>query len=289
MQKRKNLVKASFIADALSLGSHWVYDTEKIAENYSGIIKEYTAPMSQFHQERKTGEFTHYGEQAYALLESLSDQQDFALKKFKADWIEYLENNEMYMDHSMKDSLEKIKNSNSLKGADNIELGGIARSLPIFLQEDLKLEEFLAVVNLTHNGEVVDQTAEYIYRVIEDILAGKTYQDSLTTNKDLNDFVKANFEKIDSKEKIVENADERGQACPIEDGLPIVLDVLWNADNLLEALTLNIRAAGDTSARAMVIAAVMGADKGLDSIPQNLKDNYKKSAEVKKYLEKIKA
>lgn len=287
MQQRKNIVKAVLIADALSFGSHWVYDTEKIAENYSGMIKEYSSPISKFHKGKKAGDFSHYGEQAFALLKSIADHQDLDLKKFRDDWIEYVQNNEMYMDHSMTDSLEKFKDSKTLKGADNIELGGIARAMPAFLEKDLDLDKFISLIQITHNGEIVDQTAEYIFKVMEETLAGKNYKEALEDNKNLNSFIKDNFEKIGSKEKIVENADKRGQGCSIKNGLPIVLDVLMNADNLLEALTLNIRAAGDTSSRAMVIAAVMTADQGLKSIPDNLKEDYQKSAEVENYLQKI--
>ncbi|MEC9490145.1 MAG: ADP-ribosylglycohydrolase family protein [Halanaerobiales bacterium] len=282
--KRKDLIKAVFVADALSFGSHWVYSTDQLKEEYSGIIDEYRAPMAKFHQGKEAGDLSHYGEQAYALLKSISEHQGFDIKRFKDDWIEYLENNEMYMDHSMKDSLEKLKGSNTLTGADNVELGGIARSLTVFIEEDISKKEFLDLVHLTHNGEIVDQTAEYIFNVIQDTLEGSDDKKALETHKDINQFVKDNFEKIGSKDQIVENADQRGQSCSTEKGLPIVLDVLWNADNLLEALTLNIMSAGDTSSRSMVIAAVMAADEGLDSIPQKLLDGFNKSQAVQELL-----
>lgn len=282
--KRKDLVEVTFIADALSFGAHWVYDTDKLKEEYSGIIDQYRAPMSKFHEGKAAGDLSHYGEQAYVLLKSLSEQQSFDLKQFRDDWIKYLENNEMYMDHSMTDSLKKFKDSNTLLGAENVELGGIARSLPLFLDKNISKENFLDLIHLTHNGKVVDQTAEFVFQVIQEVLAGKDYKSALKDNKAANQFVENSFDKIDSKDKIVVNADDRGQGCSIEQGLPIVLDVLWNADNLLEALTLNIMAGGDTSPRAMVIAAVMAADTGLESISQNLKDNYNKAAEVKKML-----
>ena len=66
-----------------------------------------------------------------------------------------------------------------------------------------------------------------------------------------------------------------------------MLDVLWNADNLLEALTLNIMAGGDTSARAMVIAAVMAAAEGLDSIPEKLITGFNRSQSVSELLSEI--
>jgi ADP-ribosylglycohydrolase len=283
--KRKDLVKAVFIADALSLGSHWVYSTDQIAERYTNTIEKYTEPKSKFHEGKEAGDFTHYGEQAFSLLKSISENKSFDLKEFREDWIEYLENNEMYMDHAMIDSLEKFKSSNTLIGADNHEFGGIARSLPIFIEEEISKNEFLDLVHLTHNGEIVDQTAEFIFKVIEEVLAGKDYKKAIEDNKKLNQFIENSFEKINSKDKIVEHADERGQGCSIEQGFPIVLDIIWNSDNLLEALTLNIMAAGDTAARAMVIAAIMAADEGLDSIPQKLIDDFNKSEAVKELLE----
>jgi ADP-ribosylglycohydrolase len=281
---RKNIVKAVFIADALSFGAHWVYDTDKLKEEYSGIINQYRAPMSKFHEGKAAGDLSHYGEQAYVLLKSLSEQQSLDLKQFRDDWIQYLENNEMYMDHSMTDSLKKFKDSNTLVGAENVELGGIARSLPLFLEKNISKQDFLDLIHLTHNGKVVDQTAEFVFKVMQEVLAGKDYKSALKDNKAANQFVENSFDKIDSKNKIVVNADDRGQGCSIEQGLPIVLDVLWNADNLLEALTLNIMAGGDTSPRAMIIAAVIAAAKGIDSIPENLVNGFNKSEAVKKIL-----
>ena len=283
--KRKNLIKAVFISDALSFGAHWVYSTDKLKEEYSGIIEEYRAPMAKFHEDKEAGDLSHYGEQAFVLLQSISENQEFDLRKFRNDWMEYLKNNEMYIDHSMKDSLKKFKDSDKLIGADNVELGGIARSLPFFIKENITKDDFLDLVHLTHNGKIVDQTAEFIFNVMQEVLAGKDYKKAIKDNKDLNKFTADSFDKISSKDKIVENADDRGQGCSIEQGFPIVLDVVWNADNLLEALTLNIMAGGDTSARAMVIAAVIAAVEGLNSIPENLAAGYNKSESVEKILE----
>jgi len=282
--KRKDMVIAIFIADALSFGPHWVYDTNKLKEEYSGIIVEYRAPMSNYHEGKLAGDLSHYGEQALALLKSISDNQGFNLKKFKTDWIKHVENTEMYIDRSMKDTLNIFKVSDTVIGADNVELGGIARSLPIFIEDEISKEDFIDLVHLTHNGEVVDQTAEFVFQVMKDILNGKNYKEAIENNKDINQFIMGNFNKIGSKDKIVENADDRGQGCSIQQGLPIVLDVLWNADNLMEALTLNIMAAGDTCPRGMVIAAIMAASEGLDSIPTELIDGFNKSEEVNKLL-----
>jgi hypothetical protein len=58
--KRKELIKAVFVADALSFGAHWVYSTDKLKEEYSGIIEEYRTPMAKFHEGKKAGHSLKY-------------------------------------------------------------------------------------------------------------------------------------------------------------------------------------------------------------------------------------
>ena len=285
--KRKDLVKSVMIADALSFGSHWVYDTEKLEDNYSGIIKKYTAPMAKFHEGKKAGDLSHYGEQAFALLKSIYKNEGFELKKYRDEWMEYIENNEMFMDHSMKESLEKFKESESLSGSENVELGGLARSAPTFLDSTIDKEDFLAQIHLTHNGEIVDQTAEYIYQVMQDVFAGKDYRKALLDNKDLNDYISGLFENISSKDEVVKMADKRGQGCPTKQGFPIVLDVLLNYSNPLDAFSVNIRAAGDNAARAMIIGMVLGADQGLVNVPEDLLDGLNKAGDLKEMINKL--
>jgi ADP-ribosylglycohydrolase len=287
-KKRLGSVYLSLIGDAISLGSHWVYDTDKVEEHFPGLVSEYTAPkLAKFHEGKKAGDFTHYGEQAFALLKSIYENEGFDLEKFRDDWMEYIENNEMFMDHSMKDALKKFKDSDALVGTENVELGGLARSAPMFFDQSISKEDFLAQIHLTHNGEIVDQTAEYIYQVMQDIFAGKDYRKALLDNKDINDYVSGLFENISSKDEIVEMADERGQGCPTEQGFPIVLDVLSNYSDPLEAFSVNIRAAGDNAARAMIIGMILGADQGLKNVPDNLIDGFNKSAEFKEMIIKL--
>ncbi len=287
-KKRLGSVYLSLIGDAISLGSHWVYDTDKAEEDFPGLVSEYTAPkLAKFHEGKKAGDFTHYGEQAFALLKSIYENEGFDLEKFRDDWVEYIENNEMFMDHSMKEALQKFKDSDTLVGTENVELGGLARSAPMFFDQSISKEDFLAQIHLTHNGEIVDQTAEYIYQVMQDIFVGKDYRKALLDNKDINDYVSGLFENISSKDEIVEMADERGQGCPTEQGFPIVLDVLSNYSDPLEAFSINIRAAGDNAARAMIIGMILGADQGFKNVPDNLIDGFNKAKEFKEMIIKL--
>jgi len=286
-KKRIASVYLSLIGDAISLGSHWVYDTAKTKEHFEGDITEYRDPIAKFHKGKKAGDFTHYGEQAFALMKSIYESKGFDLNKFRDEWMQHLENNEMFMDHSMKDALEKFKKSDAVVGSENVELGGLARSAPIFLDSNITKDDFMAQVHLTHNGEIVDQSSEYIYQVMQDIFAGKDYKAALRDNKDINEYISGLFENISDKDEIVERADQRGQGCPTKNGFPIVLDVLMNYSDPVKAFSENIRAAGDTAPRAMLIGMVLGADQGLENVPDHLTDDLSRAEEIKEIIIKM--
>ena len=67
----KNILITSLVADALSLGSHWIYSQREIAEKF-GHIDGYSDPATSYHPGKRAGDFTHYGDQTMLLLRSLA-------------------------------------------------------------------------------------------------------------------------------------------------------------------------------------------------------------------------
>ena len=64
----KAMVLASFVADALALGVHWIYNTNVIDKKW-GRVEAYIKPeRPTFHPSKDRGEFTHYGDQTRVLL-----------------------------------------------------------------------------------------------------------------------------------------------------------------------------------------------------------------------------
>ncbi len=47
---------ASLVANALSLGPHWIYNLSKIARLYPEGVVAFTDPQSDFHPNRKAGD-----------------------------------------------------------------------------------------------------------------------------------------------------------------------------------------------------------------------------------------
>ena len=78
---------ATFAADSLALGAHWMYDQQKIVSRL-GTVDTLIAPLpSSPHSGKQAGDFTHYGDQTLILLRSLAACGRFDVKDFARRWI----------------------------------------------------------------------------------------------------------------------------------------------------------------------------------------------------------
>lgn len=86
-KKRAGLLLGSFTADALSLGVHWIYDTDELKSKF-GYIDHYHAPgPDSYHPTKSAGEQSHIGDQALKLTESLSDDLKWDPFAFIQAWV----------------------------------------------------------------------------------------------------------------------------------------------------------------------------------------------------------
>ena len=133
--KLKDAVMASFIADALSLGVHWVYDTADIDKTYGRLETMVTPELAPYHKPKQKGEFTHYGDQMLALLESVKQTSGFDLSHFSNSWQNLFKSYNGYIDHATKETMENFKSGkNPLKsGSLSSDLAGASRIAPLAL------------------------------------------------------------------------------------------------------------------------------------------------------------
>jgi len=84
--KAKGMVMASFVADSLALGVHWVYNTHVIDRKF-GRVEHLEKPLGKsYHGTKGAGDFTHYGDQTLVLLESVAECSGFDLMRFSQSW-----------------------------------------------------------------------------------------------------------------------------------------------------------------------------------------------------------
>ena len=176
-------VLVSLAADALSLGAHWFYDTAEIDRRF-GRVKELLAPPpDSFHAGKERGEFTHYGDQALVLLESVAACKGFAADDFARRWQELFTSDDRgYVDKATSTTLENRQRGLPPEqcGSTSADLGGAARIAPLLWWYRQDRDQLLEAVRLqtamTHNNPAVLAGASFIARTAWLVLAGAAPQ-----------------------------------------------------------------------------------------------------------------
>ena len=104
MNNRESAVWGSLTGDAFSLGAHWIYKTPQI-QKILGRVEDYVDPISEYHPNRRQGQFTHYGDSIQELEEKGEASVDLAGRTFhiQRDMIDDLKT------HQLLDQVEKLR------------------------------------------------------------------------------------------------------------------------------------------------------------------------------------
>jgi ADP-ribosylglycohydrolase len=298
-EKIKAMVLASFAADALSLGVHWIYNTRVIDKKY-GRVEHFLKPAyPTYHPNKDKGEFTHYGDQTMVLLESVAECGGFKLPDFSVRWQKLFENYEGYIDAATKASLANIAAGKSALdcGSGSDDLAGAGRIAPLIYvyhtdPEDL-IESAKAQTAFTHNNPQVIECALFFSAVALKVLKGATPKAAILQVKEEQLF-KAPIPKWTAKG--LESVDQEsrqailnfGQMCETAAAFPGVIHLIAKYENdLRTALVENIMAGGDSAGRGLLVGLVLGAHLGIDAIPQNWLTEMKAYQQIADRLKKI--
>lgn len=286
-------VLAAFTADALALGAHWVYDVSLIKNRY-GRLDYITAPeISPFHKGKVKGSFTHYGDQMFLLLESLSNCSGFDPDDFAAQWQAMFANYSGYMDNATKKTLANFKDGKSPKtaGSDSTDLGGAARMVPLALFYADAPQTFIEYADLqtamTHNHPQVRESARFFAAAAIEALKGagpvaslEAALKGLPEDAAILKMVVQGLESVNTKTEQV--ISDFGQMCETQAALPGTIHLIAKYANDLEtALIENIMAGGDSSARGILCAFILGICNGMDAIPAQWLDDMRKTDTIR--------
>ena len=274
----KAVVLGSFIADALALGVHWVYNTNVIDKKF-GRIDGYLDPLTSYHKGKKAGEQTHYGDQMLVLMESVSAVGGFDLGDFSGRWQQLFASYTGYFDHATKDTLQNLSTGRDIHacGSTSDDLAGASRMAPLLSVYTGDLSNMAAAAKsqtaFTHNQDEVVAAAEFFARTAAAVLAGASPLAAVNTV--LEDHFKGTtletlvMDGLDSREMDTrQTIADFGQACSVEEALPGVIHLIARyADDFKAALVENIMAGGDSAARGLPVAMILGAHHGMDAIP----------------------
>lgn len=259
-------LKTALVADALSLGAHWVYDQEEIIEAFPDGVVDFSEPMSDYHDGKKAGDQTHYGDQAVMLRDSLEARDGFDADGWRDDWLDAMGDYGGYVDGASKSTLK----ADGKTPSPSSDLGGAARIAAI-LDLGLELEDAVKAArvqtNLTHGDARVADAAEFFTRAAYAVDAGEIFEDAMDRASAEGHYkkldVEANMEMARElrDESFPPVAEELGQACSVSQAFPLALYFLLRPEtDFQKTISDNAMAGGDSSARAMLIALLFAAE-----------------------------
>lgn len=274
------MILGAFAADSLALGAHWIYDTKKIVTAF-GRMETFQKPAADsYHPTKQAGQFTHYGDQTLVLLESLAVGQGFDLSHFADQWRKYHADYEGYRDQATRSTLSNFESGENPQtaGSKSTDLGGAARIAPLAYvyrnNGKLLVDYARAQTAMTHNNPLVIDSAAFFASVVFQVLDGAAPVAAIQATFG-SQFNREPFSAWISKGLESQNQDTRdtisrfGQMCETPAAFPSVIHLISKyQDNLKEALVANVMAGGDSAARGLLTAMVLGAYQGMEAIPE---------------------
>ena len=287
--RQTGLLYGSYCADALSLGVHWIYDTNELAQKH-GRIAHYKAPGGDsYHPHKQAGDQGHVGDQALCLLKFLTKEKTWNSSHFMDHWLGMWPDYNDYIDGATKSTLAQAQNQTdkTQAGSDSVEIAGPARIAPLvaFLSNSSENEVVKAAVEqtmLTHRSKEAEESAIFLAKAGYRLMHGANLLDTL--NETAPAWAREKADGVLS-ENSVDAISKVGPACSISSALPSVLYLaLKYEDDIENALTENAMAGGDNCARGLVLGMLLGAANGMTSIPNHWVENLKARTDLVDFL-----
>lgn len=292
------MVLASFLADSLALGAHWIYDTQTIDDTIGRVETLLPPTGNPYHTNRGKGAFTHYGDQALTLLESLAKNHGFSLSAFADDWQNRMRSYDGYVDRATATTLENMSKEKppESSGSASSDLGGAARIAPLVYWYRDDLDTLLSAAReqtkMTHKAAATVAGADFLaktsYKILHGTAPAEAIEESLEEGVDDMDLDIRLRSSLDSVGKDTREVIGRlGQMCGIAAALPGAIHlVLSYQDDLKTALIENVMAGGDSAARGMAAGMLLGAHLGMDALPSTWLKELEQRDQIMSFLKK---
>ena len=296
---RRPMVLASFAADSLALGVHWIYDAEKIKKDF-GRVDGLRKPLpGSYHPTKEKGEFTHYGDQTFVLLESIAAKKGFDLSDFSTRWSDLFKSYRGYVDQATKMTLQNLARGAAIEeaGSSSSDLSGAARIAPLVYRYDRDPETLVkaarAQTQMTHNNPLVIDSAEFFARVCCRVLAGAAPLQALTEvaaqrfdGHPLSAWMQDGIDSAGNDP--VSTIVRFGQSCHTDEAFPGVVHLIATYEkDLKEALVQAVMAGGDSAGRGLLVGMVLGAHRGDKDLPKEWVSGLQRGSDILRLLDQM--
>jgi len=290
----RGAIWGQFVGDAACLGSHWIYSFEEQKRLYPDGLSGFEAPApGHYHERKRPGEFTHYGEGALVLLDSVAACGVVDVADYGKRFVAHFGSQEYggYLDKATRGTLENVrvfeaehpgKECDFQRGADDDQLAAASRLAPVvaLALDNSELSEI--AVRATRVCQKNRRAEAYMRAhalILRELLLGREEHTALHRAEEMAaredeeaglEVRRKIHEALQAAGKSVEEATLAfGQACPLGSSFPSAVHCfVKHAASYRDAVLATLRAGGDNAGRAAMMGSWLGAKLGLEAIPE---------------------
>lgn len=292
----EGMIWGQFLGDALCLGTHWIYNLEDLKAFYPDL-KGFEAPRpGHYHDGKKPGDFTHYGEAALLLLESVAQSGGLDIADYGNRFFGHFASPSYrgYMDSATRGTIENAKldaissppeDFDFQSGADDDQLATATSVAPVVARyhDAPDLAEQVERVTRVRQNHPRSVAYMHIYsQILAELLVGTDMhsaihrvQESAAKHAEFGNELALRFREVFERKHLntTEATAQLGQSCPLKNSFPSALVAVVQTPDDFEGTLLRVLAAGgDNAGRAAIAGAMLGAHLGARAIPQSLRE-----------------
>ncbi|MBY0498157.1 MAG: ADP-ribosylglycohydrolase family protein [Nitrosomonas sp.] len=283
LDPRAAAILGALIADSASLGLHWLYDPERIAqiEKTKGLTflqpdaHDYAGVSGYFaHGGKTAGDSSGYGELCLLMLRHVAQHGEFDRVAYQTEYRKYLGPGGAYVGYVDSPTRQTLRTLLALKpeefpqysGADDDQFAALA-TIPVIVathagSQQALMTQIERVVRLTNHNDTAVAAAQYAGCVLFNVLQGKSIVEALvgalpSAGEKLALLVEEALQTCILDSAAV--AKRFGTACHVLEGVPVIAHIVRYAPDYRTAIEENIRIGGDSCGRAIMLGAIMAA------------------------------
>lgn len=273
----------ALVADAASLGVHWLYDPERIAElakdggGSSAFLPVdgagYEGAKGVFvHGQRRAGQLSQYGEGLRLVMQHIVANGSFEVTEFQRVFAAHFGAGgayQGYIDRPTRGALENIAAQNAApSGIDDDQLPALVRLPALYARvgDNANAASVLqSAQEVTNVNAIASEATRIILVLLNNIRKGMPLNDALATaaTTATDPFAQSLTAALTTSEtSSILYGETTGRDCHLPAALPLIWHILRNAADFEDAVERNNRAGGDSAGRSLIIGFIMGATRG---------------------------
>ena len=277
---RHNAFSGALVADAASMGLHWLYDQEQIKlieATGSLLFRQPDATVFEgkrgyfAHASRRVGQLSHYGESA-RIAGALALGNGYSVVGHQNEFMSTFGPCGSYFGYADKPTKQLIArmliDGDDLaepSGMDDDQMPGICVVPGLFAASASESDTLDAVKVISTNTDVL-QAAKAVHSVLLQLTSGVELKIALATaaksvEGELGDLMREALKE--SSYEPLQAAQNFGLACYVKHAMPLNWYLLNHAASFESSVLDNIRCGGDCCGRSMALGSIAGLAFGV--------------------------